>query len=129
MLVLDILSRSHLNHSKPGFTENSLIHHVHFVPSNLPINETRLKKFQLETKNDPILETLILNHLQNHEWSGKHLISTSDSHPYYIHHSDITFCEGLVLKNERIIVPTTVQVEMKPLLHQGYLGIAKKSAI
>ena len=129
MLLLDILSRSHLNHSKPGFTENSLIHHFHFVPSNLPINETRLKKFQLETKNDPTLETLILDHLQNHEWSGKHLISTSDSHPYYIHRSDITFFFFFVLKNERIIVPTTVQVEMKPLLHQGYLGIAKISAV
>ena len=58
MLVSDTFSRSHLSHSKPEITEDSLIHHVHFVLSNLPISETRLKQFQLETKNDPILQTL-----------------------------------------------------------------------
>ena len=59
MLVSDTLSRSHLCRSEPGFTENRLIHHVHFVLWNLPISETRLKHFQLETRNDSILHTLI----------------------------------------------------------------------
>ena len=49
MLVSDTLSRSHLSDSEPKFTENSLIHHVHFVQLNIPISETRLKQFQLET--------------------------------------------------------------------------------
>ena len=59
MLVSDTLSRSHLSRSEPEFTEYNLIHQTHFVLSNLPISETRLKQFQLETKNDPILRTLI----------------------------------------------------------------------
>ena len=41
MLVSDTLSRSHLSHFEPKFTEDSLIHHVHFVLSNLLISETR----------------------------------------------------------------------------------------
>ena len=57
-----------------------------------------------------------------HEWPEKHLIST-DLLPYYTHRSDITFCEGILLKNERIIVPTTLRAEMKSLIHQGHLGI------
>ena len=60
MLVSDTLSRSYFNHSKPEFTENSLIHHARFVLSNLPINEISLEQFQLETKTDPILQTLII---------------------------------------------------------------------
>ena len=39
------------------------------------------------------------------------------------HRSDITFCESIFLKKERIVVPTTFQGEMKSLIHQGYLGI------
>ena len=74
MLVSDTLSRSHLSDSEPKFTENSLIHHVHFVQSNIPISETRLKQLQLETKNDPILKTLIT--YTTHEWPEKHLIAT-----------------------------------------------------
>ena len=59
MLVSGTLSRSHLSRFELKFTEESLNHHVHFVLSNLAISETRLKQFQLETKNDPILQTLI----------------------------------------------------------------------
>ena len=82
MLVSDTLSRSHLSLSQPEFTEDSSIHHVHSVQSNLPISETRLKQFQLETKTSPILQTLTT--YATHEWPEKHLIST-DLLPYYTH--------------------------------------------
>ena len=119
MLVSDTLSRSHLSLSKPEFTDDSLIHHVHFVLSNLLISETRLKQFKLEPKNDPILQTLITYTF--HEWPEKHLIPTNLL-LYYTHHSDITCCEGILMENERIIVPTTLRTETKSLIHQGQLG-------
>ena len=59
MLVSDTVSRSCLSSSEPEFAEDGLIDHVHFVLLNLPIGETRFKQFQLETKNDPIFQTLI----------------------------------------------------------------------
>ena len=97
MLVSGTLSRSHWSHSEPEFTENSLIHFVDFVLSNLPISETRLKQFQLETRNGPIVQTLIT--YTTDEWPEKYPIPT-DLLPYYIRHSDITLCEGILLKNE-----------------------------
>ena len=45
MLISDTFSRSHLSRSEPKFSEDSLIHHVHFVLLNLPISETLLKQF------------------------------------------------------------------------------------
>ena len=120
MLISDTLSRSHLSCFEPEFTEDSLAHHVHFVLSNLPISETHLKKFQFETKTDSILQTQIT--YATHEWPEKHLIPTNLL-TYYTHCLDITFCEGILLKNEWIIVPTNIQAEMKSLIHQGHLGI------
>ena len=120
MLVSDTLSKSHLSCSELEFTENSLIYHVHFVISNLPISVTRLKQFRLETRNDPILQTLIT--YTTNEWPEKHLIPT-DLLPYYTHRSDITFCEGILLKNERIAVSTVYRAEIKSLIRQGHLGI------
>ena len=106
MLVSETLNRSHLSHFESEFTQDSLIHHAHFV-SNLPISETRLKQFQLETKNDPVtLQTLIA--YTTHVWPEKHLIPT-DLLPYYTHRSAITFGDGILLKNEQNIVPTTLQ--------------------
>ena len=109
---------SHLSRSEPEFIEDSSIYHLHFVLSNLPISESRLKQSQLETKNDPILPTLIT--YTTHEWPEKHLILT-DLLPYYAHRSAITLCEGILLKNERITIPTTLPAEMKSLIHQGHL--------
>ena len=59
MPVSNTLSRSHLTHSELELTKNKLIHHVHFVLSNLPIIKTRSKQFQLVTTIGPILQTLI----------------------------------------------------------------------
>ena len=41
ILVSGTLSRSHFNHFEPEFTENTLIYHVHFALSTLPISDTR----------------------------------------------------------------------------------------
>ena len=56
MLVSDTLSRSHLSLSELELTEDSLLQDVHFVLSNLPISEIRLKQFQEETKTTPFCE-------------------------------------------------------------------------
>ena len=126
MLFSDTLSRSVLSWCKPEFTENSLIHYVHFVIFNLPISETHLKQFQLETRNDPILQTLIT--YTSNKWPDKYLITT-DLLPYYTHRSDITFCEDIIIIIG-IIVLTTLRAEMKFLTHQWRLGMenSKKHA-
>ena len=43
ILVSDALIQAYIKNSKPEFDENNLIHHVHFVISNLPINNERLE--------------------------------------------------------------------------------------
>ena len=58
MLVLDAISRACIKNSKPEFDGNSLIHHMHFVISNLPISNKHLAQFKEETQNDPSLKSL-----------------------------------------------------------------------
>ena len=93
---LHVWSQIYRNEWSQTITGNSLIHHVHFVLPNLQISETHLNQFQVETKNNPILKTLIT--YATHEWPEKHLIPP-DFHPPYTLRSDITFCEGILLKN------------------------------
>ena len=120
MSVSDALSRAYIKNSKPEFDENSLIHHVHFVFSNLFISNERLKQFKEETRKDPILQTLIKYTIEG--WPKKTLISY-ELHPYFTHCSDISYHEGLLLKDQRIIVPIALRSEMKSILHLGHLGI------
>ena len=60
MLVSDTLSRSYLNDIKPEFHENTLIRYVYFILSNLPISQSQLDQFRLETQKDQILQTRYL---------------------------------------------------------------------
>ena len=51
----------------------------------------------------------------------------------YIHTTNIAMksllqINGLLLRNERIIVPTTMRQEMRTKIHAGHLGIEKSKA-
>ena len=80
MFVSDALSQSYLNDIKPEFDENTLIWQVHFILLNLPISQSRLDQFCLETQNDQILQTLICYTIYG--WPEKHQVP-KELFPYY----------------------------------------------
>ena len=120
MSVSDALSRSCLNDVEPEFDENTLIRHVHFILSNLPISQSRLDQFCLETQNDEILEKLICYTING--WPENHEV-LKELFPYSSHRSEIMYHEGILFKNQRIIVPTTLCSEIKSIIHQGHFGL------
>ena len=69
MLASDTLGRSYLKDIKSEFDKDALMiksefdkdalmRDVHFILSNLPISQSRLDQFHLETQNEQILQTL-----------------------------------------------------------------------
>ena len=121
MLVSDALSQSYLNNIEPEFNENSLIRHVHyFILLNLPISQSWLDQFRLETWKDQILQTLICYTVNG--WPEKHQVP-KELFPYYSHHSEITYHEGILLKNQRIIMSPFLCSKMKLIIHQGHFGL------
>ena len=110
----------YLNDIKLEFDENALIRHVHFILSNLPISESRLDQFHLETQKDQCLHTFICYTFNG--WPEKHQIP-KELFPYYSHRSEITYHEVILLKNQIIIVPITLRTEMKSAIHQRHFGL------
>lgn len=45
--------------------------------------------------------------------------------PYYTYCEELYFINGLVLKENQIIIHQTLRQEIENLLHKGHLGIAK----
>ena len=86
---------------------------MHFVISNLPISNERLEQFK-ETWKDPILQTLIKYTTEG--WPEKTLIS-QELHPCFTHHSDISYHEGLLLKDQQIVVTSALRSEMKSIYY------------
>ena len=64
------MSRSCLNNIKPEIEKNTLIRHAHFTLLDLPISQSRLEQFRLETQNNQILQTLIFYTING--WPEKH---------------------------------------------------------
>ena len=93
---------------------------MHFVILNLPISNEHLEQFKEETQKDPILQTLIKCTIE--DWLEKSLIS-QELHLCFTHHSDMSYHEGLLLKDQQIVVPSALRSGMKSILHQGHLGI------
>ena len=70
---------------------------MHFVISNLPISIERLEQFKEETRKDSIEKTLIKYTIEG--WPEKSLIS-QELQPYFTHRSNISYHEGLLLKDQ-----------------------------
>ena len=85
---------------------------------NLPISQFPLDQFRLETQKDKILQICYTIN----GWPEKHQVP-KELFPYYSHCSESTYHEWILLKNHRIIVPTTLRSEMKSITHQGHLGL------
>ena len=100
---------------------------LHFILLNLPISQSRLDQFRLETQKDQILQTLICD--TSNGWPEKHQVM-KELFRYYSHRSEITYHGGILLKNQRIIMSTTLRSEIKLIIHQGHFGLenSKKRA-
>ena len=92
-----------------------------------PFSQSRLDQFRWETQKEQISQTLICYTING--WSEKHQVP-KELFPYYSHRSEITYHEGILLKNQRIILPTTLCSEMKSIIHQAHFGLgnSKKCA-
>ena len=53
---------------------------------------------------------------------------TEDIKPYFGIRDEITEMNGILMKGERVIVPSSLRKEMKARIHEGHLGIEKCKA-
>ena len=74
-------------------------------------------------RKDETLQTL-LKYIQ-HGWPKERNQLPEKIKPYYIHCQESTYSNGIVFRDIRMIVPNSLRLEMKKLLHTGHLGIVK----
>ena len=123
MVVSDCLSRAHLDKSKPEFPENELNQHVHSLISNFPMTDAKLEEFKTETENDSALQTV--KKYVSEGWPEKSSTVDPLAQPYYTYRDEISYAEGLLLKGNCVIVPSSMRKDIKNRIHQGHLGIAR----
>ena len=99
-----------------------MAYYVHSVTNNLPISDNQLKRFQEETINDKNLQ--IVKHYTMNGWPNKDDIDNYVK-PYYNIREEISYHNGLLLKDTRIVLPLSLRSEIKSLLHEEHQGIER----
>jgi hypothetical protein len=85
-----------------------------------------LSEFATETSKDPDLQKL-KNYVLN-GWPDKPKQVDPAVRPYYSFRDKITLYEDVLLKCDRIIVPSSLRGGMRQKIHHGHLGIEKCKA-
>ena len=122
MVISDALSRAYLNDHATEIPETLLIHQINLTFQLLPISKARLSQLQEDTSLDPVLQQL--SNYTLHGWPEKFKVPQALK-PYYNIRSEIVCHENLLLKGQRIVVPSSLRKAMKDIIHQGHNGIEK----
>lgn len=111
--IADALSRSPVDISEQVNVMNNL--------DNTPLNETRFMQIKQETEKDPIL--VKLRFLIAAGWPTEKSECPPDIIPYFNIRDEMTIEDGVILRGERIVIPSTLRYDMKNKIHAGHLGI------
>ena len=64
-----------------------------------------------------------MSHCEN-GWPGKQYVKGAIK-PYYQFSGELSVQQGLLLKGTRLVIPTTLHLDILDKLHEGHLGITK----
>ncbi len=116
IVLADALSRAAVQSGKhdESSTDVEVIHHVNIVAEILPVTDAKLKKIAVETEKDRCLQQVIM-HL-NDGWPR------GECAQYHNIRTELSVVKGLLLRQNRIVIPQSMQEEMLKRLHEGHLG-------
>ena len=117
------LFRAPLKDQGPEISETEVNCQVHSVISSFPISTERSKQLEVEMLNDRTLQRVASDITQGWPKSRNHL--SLELKPYYNRRDELTVVNNLILKGNKIVIPSTLIKEMKQILHTGHLGIER----
>ena len=117
MVLPDALSRMSRSDKKAVPGTKVRIHEV------VDVSQSRLKRLQIETESDEVLQKIKTYVVSGWPVSIKSL--EPEVRPYWGIHNDISIVDDLVMAGSRIIIPVSSRPEVLQEIHQGHQGETK----
>ena len=118
----DCLSRASIQDENPSPLHDPADSYINSVLGNLPCTDRRLEQIKQLQQEDEIC-IKICQYVVD-DWPNKIDLPTVLL-PYYQFRDYFSVQNGLLLKGDRILIPTCMRLEMLDLLHDGHFGIQK----
>ena len=96
---------------------------IHQVTKNLPASTIKLQQIRHETANDPTLSKL--RDVIHEGWPATKEKCPKALHNYWNFREELTIEDGLILKQEQIVMPTMLRHDTLNTIHYGHLGQEK----
>ncbi|XP_026050672.1 uncharacterized protein K02A2.6-like [Astatotilapia calliptera] len=91
--------------------------HVNMVTASLPASDVMLQQIVQETTKDSVLQKV--SHLIQNGWSK------GVCPGFYSVRADLCMANGLVLRQNQIVIPQSMRKDMLQRIHEGHLGVEK----
>ena len=118
--IADCLSRLSATERDDSATE--IDHHINFVTSNSIPCTMSLEQVRIESRNDTELEAL-RNSLATNDWTSE------DVKMYKNVRQEIAENDGILLRQNQIILPNSLRTCAINISHRGHLGITKTKGL
>ncbi|KAI5755188.1 hypothetical protein M8J77_014828 [Diaphorina citri] len=125
MYIADALSRNFIASSKEENSDCDM--YIHELSPCYPASQEKLQMVLEATLKDPdILQVIRL--VQNNSWpnSGKQL--NENVKMFFRIKDTLTTIDGLLFKDNKIVIPRNLQTHMLNLFHESHLGMSKIKA-
>ena len=122
LYTADALSRSPLPTTGDSSAQSEVEVFIEAVTSTLPAKVPRLEAYHKCQQSDKVCSK-VRQYCQE-GWPERHFIEP-DIRPFWNARASLTLHKGLLLFNQRIIVPPTLQRETLDKIHEGHQGIQR----
>ncbi|XP_065073526.1 uncharacterized protein K02A2.6-like [Ochlerotatus camptorhynchus] len=116
VIIADMLSRAAI---ADGDDTSKEIYDVYAL-EYIPISDDRIQQIKVESKQDPEIQTIIQFVIDG--WPSRSEVPES-LQVYWPFREEFSTHNGLVFRNDRILVPRSLQKEILERLHQSHSGI------
>ena len=116
-----LMTRKSLSKDVNKFNEETEAYVCSFLDS-LPVSDVKLQQIIEAQDNDEVCKTIKQYCFQN--WSERHLLPSA-IRPYWTDRAHLTVVQNVLLKDTRIVIPSTMRLEVLDKIHAAHMGINK----
>ena len=121
LYIADTLSRAYLPEVDMITVPYPL--EVHLVKDQAPISDEKFEIFKSETMKDPALS--VVSKIVNEDWPENIKDCPTEAKPYFTIREELTVVDGVIFKDNKIVVPSTLRKEMLAKIHESHQGIVR----
>lgn len=122
LVVADALSRHPLAGDGQSDTEGQVKAYVNAIVTSKPIKSPKLEEISKATKSDAELQKVIA--FIRKGWPQK-VAESSPLKRFHAARAHLSESDGLVLYQDRIVIPTVLRSDILNQLHEGHQGLTK----